>query len=102
MTNAPCFICSMRSTIQEMVRVRGERRVERDDVALLQQFVERDVVGSRLRARVVGQDPAAESPQPVHDRRADASGSDDPDGQVAQFFPAHVVAAGSRERRRGG
>ena len=74
-----------------MVRVRGERGVERDDVALLQQFVERNVVGRGLRTSVVGQDPAAESPQPVHDRRADASRSDDPDGQVAQLFPAHVM-----------
>ena len=35
------------SAIEEMVRVRVERRVERDDVALLQQLVERNVVGRR-------------------------------------------------------
>ena len=39
----------------------------------------------------MGQHPAAETPQPVHDCCADASCSDHPDGQVAQLLAAHVV-----------
>ena len=50
------------SAIEEMVRVRVERRVERDDVALLQQFVERNVVGGGLRPAVVGQDRGSRIP----------------------------------------
>src|ERR1700730_12262244 len=59
-------------TVQEMVRVRVERRMERYDVAQLQQFIEGHVIGSRLGVPVAGQYPAAETPPPVHDCRADA------------------------------
>ena len=66
-------------------------RVQRHDVAPLQQLVERDVVGRGLGPGVVGQHPAAEPAQPVHDRGADASRADDPDGQVAQLLAAYLV-----------
>ena len=65
--------------------------MERHHVALLQQRIERHVVGRGFGTTVIGQDAAAEAPQPVDHCCADASCSDDPDGHVAEFFPAHVV-----------
>ena len=46
---------------------------------------------SVLGASVMGEHPAAEPAQPLDHGRADASRSDDPDGQVAQLPPAHFV-----------
>ena len=65
--------------------------MERYNVAQLQQFIKRNVIGSGLGTPVIGQYPAAETSQPVHDCCADASCSDYPDGQVAQFSPAYII-----------
>ena len=65
--------------------------MERDDIALPQQRIERHVLGRGLGTTVIGQHAAAKAPQPVDHCCADASCSDDPDGHVAEFPPAHVV-----------
>src|SRR3981081_1115513 len=70
-------------TIQEMVCVRVEWGMERDNVAQLQQFIERNVIGSGLRAIVMGKYSAAETSQPVDDCCANASCSNYPNGQIA-------------------
>jgi hypothetical protein len=57
--------------------------MERYNVALPQQFIEGNVIGSGLGATVIGQYSAAKTPQPVHDCCANASCSNYPDGQVA-------------------
>ena len=55
------------------------------------QLVERYVLGGRFGTTVIGQDPAAEATQSIQNGCADASRSDDPNGHVAEFPPAHVV-----------
>ena len=90
-TYAPGFMRLDPATVEEVVRVRVERHVQGDDVAPSQQVVERDVVDRGRRSAVVGQDPASEAAQPVDDGRADPTGPDDTDGQVAQLAPADVV-----------
>ena len=74
-----------------MVRVRVEWCMERDDIALLQQLIERHVLGGGLGATVMGQYAAAEAPQPVNNGCADASCSDDPDRHIAEFSATDVV-----------
>ena len=92
MTNASALQPPDASTIQEVVGVRGEWRVQRDDIALLQQLVEYDVLhGAGPGPDVMGQHPTAEPSQSVDDRNADPSRPDHPDGQVAQFSSALVV-----------
>src|SRR5258707_415966 len=81
------------ATVQQMMRLRVERCMERHDVTLLEQLVERQVLGTGPWTLVMGQHPAAEASQPVHDRSADASGSDHPDGQVAELFAAYLIQA---------
>ena len=49
-------------TIQEMVGVRVKWRMERDDIALLHQLVERHVLGGGLGTTVIGQYAAAKAP----------------------------------------
>src|SRR4051794_22938302 len=74
-----------------MLRRRIERCMERHDVTLLEQLVERQVLGSGPWTLVMGQRPAAEASQPVYDRSADASRSDHPDRQVAELFAAYLI-----------
>ncbi len=69
-----------------------QRQMERDDIALEQQFVEGDELRRRVVAAVVGcQHPASESVQAPDDGCADVPDPDDADGQVAQL-PASDTA----------
>src|SRR3954471_3907571 len=74
--------------VQEMACLGGEWRMERHDVALVEQCTESDVVGVSPRARVIRARSAAKPTTPVDDRAADASGSDYADGEVTELFPA--------------
>ncbi|CAM5619679.1 hypothetical protein STENM327S_05547 [Streptomyces tendae] len=73
------------------MRIRTQRNVQRHDVARPQQYVEGDVIGRGCGQAAVRQDTGPKTPQPVHDRRADAPRSDHPDGQIAQLSAAHLV-----------
>src|SRR5919206_598022 len=66
--------------IEEMVCLRGEWRMERHDVALLEQCAESDVVRRGRGPSVIGERSAAKPSEPVRDRAADASRSNHPDG----------------------
>jgi len=70
-------------TIEQMVCISGQRRVEGHDVAPPQQLAKPNVVGRGLGTTVMGQDSAAKALQPVDDRGADATCPDHPNGQVA-------------------
>ena len=78
------------SRVEQVLRRGGEGRVQRDDVAALQQLVERHVLALGAGSHIVGQDATAEPAQPVHDRRADPARADDPDGEVAELPAAHL------------
>ena len=63
--------------------LRGEWRMERHDVALLEQRSERDVVGEGLGPAVIREHSAAKPSQPLYHRAADATRSNHADRQVA-------------------
>ena len=65
--------------------------MKRHHIALLQQRIKRHVLDRGRATTVIGQNAAAESLQPVHHCRANASRSDDSDGHVAELTSAHVI-----------
>src|SRR5215468_7733495 len=74
-----------------MACIRVKRCMERYNVAQLQQFIERKVIGSDLGTAVIGQYAAAKTSQPVHDCSTNASCSNYPNGKIAQFSPVYIV-----------
>src|SRR3982074_1442949 len=74
-----------------MVCARVKWGMKRDNVAQLQQFIERNVIGSGLRAIVMGKYSAAETTQPVDDCCANVSCSNYPNGQSAYVLPAFLT-----------
>src|SRR5205823_4256459 len=70
-------------TVEQVVGISGERRVERHDVAPPQQLAKRNVLGGCLGTTVMGQDSATKALQPVDHRGTDAACPDHPNGQVA-------------------
>ena len=101
-TNAPC-LSGDAFAIQKVVRVRVQRGVERDDVA-----ARSSSSSGRYSPQpwdgVVGQYPTAEALEPIDDRGADATGPDDPDGQVTKLlspYLAQAVVVGIRPANHG-
>ena len=79
----------MTSADDEMVRVRRERAVQRDDVAALPELVEAHVADPEFQETlidvgIVGDHLAPEVPRQPGDERSDPSGADDADGLAGE------------------
>ena len=88
------FHAGDRGLVDEVLRLVGERAVERDDVRTAVEFVERDVGDARLAGEnavgvgVVGQNFHAESEQDADDDAGDLARADHPDG-LAVHIESH-------------
>ena len=75
------------STIEEMVGVRSQWHMERHHIALPQQHVKRHRLDRGRATTVIGQDAAAEPPQPVQHCHADAPVPTTPTVMSRSSFP---------------
>ena len=77
--------------MQEVVGLPGEWCVERDDIALRQQFVKGHTAEGGFWTTVMGKHPTAEAPKPFDHFSSDTTCSDHTDRHVAELPTEHLV-----------